>query len=107
MNAFNKCGERYERGFVHDEDMKFKATARRDRLLGLWATEKLGLSGPRAQDYARSLVQISLERQGDEEIFSKLRKDFDDKAVTLSDHRVRRTMDELLQTALEQVRNGS
>lgn len=107
VNTFNKCAEGYERGFVHDEDVKFKATARRDRLLGLWAAEKLGLSGPRAEDYAHSLAQIRLGRQGDEEIFSKIREDFDDKAVTLSDHRVRRTMDELLQTALEQVRNGN
>ena len=50
VNTFNKCAEGYERGFVHDEDVKFKATARRDRLLGLWAAEKLGLSGPRAED---------------------------------------------------------
>ncbi len=105
MSTFDKREEGFERRFVHDEELRFKATARRNKLLGLWAAGKLGLAGTEAEDYAKSVVRADFEEPGDEDVFRKIRKDFDEKGVDQSDHQIRRTMDELMQTAVEQVRS--
>ncbi len=103
MSSFDKRKDGFESKFAHDEELRFKATARRNKLLGLWAAEKLGLSGDAAEDYAKSVVKADFEEPGDEDVFRKVRKDFDDKGVDQSDHQIRRTMDELMQTAVQQV----
>ena len=61
MTTFDKREEGFEKQFAHDEELKFKATARRNKLLGLWAAEKLGLSGAEAEDYAKSVVMADFE----------------------------------------------
>ena len=71
MTMFEKREKGFEWGFVHDEDLKFKATARRDKLLGLWAAEKLGLSGAEADAYANELVVADLEEAGDDDVLRK------------------------------------
>ncbi|MCB1479330.1 MAG: DUF1476 domain-containing protein, partial [Rhodobiaceae bacterium] len=81
----------------------FKAMARRNRLLGEWAAEKLGLSGDEAAAYAKTVVMADFEEPGDEDVFRKVRADFDAKNVDQSDHQIRRTMDELLAVAVEQI----
>jgi hypothetical protein len=101
---FEKREKGFEWGFAHDEDLKFKATARRDKLLGLWAAEKLGLSGAEADAYANELVVADLEEAGDDDVLRKIRKDFAAKGVVQSDHQIRRTMDELLEMAIRLVR---
>lgn len=105
MGTFDKRQEGFERRFVHDEETRFKATARRNKLLGLWAAGKLGLSGTEAEDYAKTVVRADFEEPGEEDVFRKIRKDFDDKGVDQSDHQIRRTMEELMATAVEQVSN--
>jgi hypothetical protein len=104
MTMFEKREKGFEWGFAHDEDLKFKATARRDKLLGLWAAEKLGLSGAEADAYANELVVADLEEAGDDDVLRKIRKDFAAKGVVQSDHQIRRTMDELLEMAIRLVR---
>jgi hypothetical protein len=104
MTTFDKREEGFEKQFVHDQELKFKATARRNKLLGLWAAEKLGLKGAEAEAYARAIVLSDIEQTGDGDLFSKLRIDFDSKGVALSDHQIRRTMDELLAQAVAQVK---
>ncbi|WP_295809915.1 DUF1476 domain-containing protein [uncultured Nitratireductor sp.] len=96
----------FENKFVHDETQKFKAMARRNRMLGHWAAEKLGKTGDEADAYAREVMNSDFEEAGDEDVFRKVRKDFDAAGVAQSDHQIRRTMDELLATALEQIKNG-
>ncbi len=96
----------FESKFAHDEEMLFKANARRNKLLGLWAAEKLGLSGAEADAYAKSMVVADFEEAGDEDLFRKVRNDFDAKKVEQSDHQIRRHMDELLAVALEQIKAG-
>ncbi|WP_367714914.1 DUF1476 domain-containing protein [Nitratireductor sp. GISD-1A_MAKvit] len=96
----------FENKFVHDETQKFKAMARRNRMLGEWAAEKLGKSGEEAEAYAREVMNADFEEAGDDDVFRKVRKDFDAAGVELSDHQIRRTMDELLATALEQIKDG-
>jgi len=106
MTTFDQRQEGFEKKFAHDEELRFKATARRNKLLGLWAAEKLGLSGTAADDYAKTVVKADFEEAGDEDVFRKIRADFDAKKVEQSDHQIRRTMDELLATAVEQVQAG-
>ena len=103
MSCFDKREEGFERKFAHDAELKFKAEARRNKLLGLWAAEHLGLSGAEAEDYAKTVVKADLEEPGNEDVFRKIRDDFDAKRIDQSDHQIRRTMDELLATAVEQI----
>ncbi|HEY6256660.1 MAG TPA: DUF1476 domain-containing protein [Xanthobacteraceae bacterium] len=104
MTNFDKREEGFEKQFAHDEELKFKATARRNKLLGLWAAEKLALTGAEAEAYAKAIVTADLESTGGHDVFGKLRKDFDDKGVSLSDHQIRRTMDELMARAISEIK---
>jgi hypothetical protein len=106
MNTMKDREEGFERKFVFDEELKFKAVARRNKMLGLWAAEKLGKSGADAEAYAREVVVADIEEAGDHDVFRKVRKDFDAAGVDQSDHQIRRTMDELLAAAIEQIKNS-
>src|SRR5688572_621623 len=90
MTTFEERQKGFERKFAHDEELKFKATARRNRLLGLWAAEQMGLGGDDAKDYARQVVKADLAEPGEEDVFRKIRADFDAKGVGQSDHQIRR-----------------
>ena len=103
MTTFDKREEGFEKKFAHDEELKFKATARRNRMAGLWAAEKLGLTGPEADAYAREVVLAGLEGNG---VVAKLRKDFDAKGVAQSDHQIHRHMDTLLAQAVAQLKTS-
>jgi hypothetical protein len=104
MSTFDKREEGFEKKFAHDEELKFKAMARRNKMLGLWAAEKLGLAGAEAEAYAKEVVAADLEQSAADGAFNKLRKDFDAKGVAQSDHQIRRTMDELMAKAVEQIK---
>jgi hypothetical protein len=104
MTTFDKREEGFEKQFVHDEELKFKASARRNRLLGLWAAEKLGLSGVQAEAYAKEVVMADFEEPGDHDVFRKIRSDFAAKGIAQSDHQIRRTMDELMAKAVADVK---
>ena len=106
MTTFDKREDAFEKQFAHDEELKFKATARRNKMLGLWAAEKLGLSGPEADSYALSVVMTELEQTGDRDVSHKIRKDFDAKGVAQSDHQIARTMDELMAKAIADIKAG-
>ncbi|HWP26147.1 MAG TPA: DUF1476 domain-containing protein [Xanthobacteraceae bacterium] len=106
MTTFDKREEGFEKKFAHDEELKFKATARRNKLLGLWAAEKLGLTGPAAEAYAKEVVAADFEEPGDDDVFRKIRNDFNAKGVTQSDHQIRRTMEQLMEQAIEQIKAG-
>lgn len=107
MSSFDKRQEGFEKKFAHDEELRFKATARRNKLLGLWAAEKLGKSGDEAEAYAKSVVVADFEEAGDDDVFRKIRKDFDAAGVQQSDHQIRRTMEELFATAVDQIKAGA
>jgi hypothetical protein len=106
MTTFDKREEGFEKQFAHDEELKFKATSRRNKLLGLWAAQKLGHSGPEADAYAKDVVMADFEEAGEDDVFRKLRKDFDAKGVTMSDQEIRRAMIDLMGTAIEQIKAG-
>ncbi|MGE3627100.1 MAG: DUF1476 domain-containing protein [Hyphomicrobiales bacterium] len=103
MTSFDDRKNAYESKFAHDEELKFKATARRNKLLGRWAAEKMGLTGEAAETYAKDVVLSDLQEPGDEDVFRKVRKDFDEKGVDQSDHQIRRTMEELMGEAVAQI----
>jgi hypothetical protein len=103
MPTFEEREKGFERKFAHDEELKFKATARRNKLLGLWAAEKMGLSGDAAQAYAREVIKADLLEPGDEDVFRKLRSDFDARGVEQSDHQIRRMMADLMDQAMVQI----
>ena len=104
MTAFEDREDTFEKKFALDEELLFKATARRNKLLGLWAAEKLGLYGADAEAYAKALVVADVAKDGDAEVFSRIRSDFDAKSVRQSDHQIQRTMDEMMIKAVEQIR---
>ena len=107
MTTFDKREEGFEKKFAHDEELRFKAMARRNKLLGLWAAEKLGLAGAEAQAYAKEVVISDFEAPGDEDVLAKVRKDFDAKGVKdVSDQELRSTMDSLLKTAVDELQAG-
>jgi hypothetical protein len=95
--------EGFERKFAHDEDMRFRAMARRNKLLGLWAAEQLGKTGADGEDYARTVVAADFQEAGDEDVFRKVRADFDAANVAQTDAQIRQKMVELLGTAVDQL----
>jgi hypothetical protein len=104
--TFDKREEGFEKQFAHDEELRFKATARRNKLLGLWIAEKLGMSGADADAYAKSVVMADFEEAGDDDVFRKVRKDLDDKKVSVSDQDIKKTMIDLMAQAIEQIKAG-
>jgi hypothetical protein len=94
----------FEARYAHDQELRFRIEARRNRLLGLWAAEKLGKSGEDATLYAKEVVASDFEKAGEEDVFEKVRRDFDAAGISQSDHQIRRTMAELLVEAEKQVR---
>jgi hypothetical protein len=75
-------------------------------MLGLWAAQKLGLSGAEADEYAKAIVLADFEEPGDDDVFRRIRKDFDAKGITDSDHQIRRTMSELMAKAVLEIKAG-
>jgi hypothetical protein len=105
MSGLDDREKGYENKFAHDQEIEFKANARRNKLLGLWAAEQMGLDGEAAAEYAKAVVVADFEEAGDDDVFRKVRKDFDAKGVEISDHLLRKQMDELLATARQQIQS--
>ena len=106
MTTFDDRKDSFERKFAHDEELRFKATARRNKLLGLWAAEKLGKSGADADAYAKSVVVADFEEAGDEDVVRKVKNDFVLANVNASDSEIRTVMTELLIKAAEDIQAG-
>ncbi len=103
MTTFEERQKGFERKFALDEELKFKATARRNRLLGLWVAGEMGITGDAAQAYAREVVKADLAEPGEEDVFRKIRADFDAKGVNQSDHQIRRMMADMMGQAIAQI----
>ncbi len=103
MTSFSDREKSFEKKFAMDEELKFRSEARRNKMLGQWAAEKLGLSGAAVDDYVKAVRKADLLEKGDEDVYRKIRKDLDDKGVRVSDAELRKAMAEFLHTALEQI----
>ena len=105
MSGLDDRENAFENKYAHDQEMEFKANARRNKLLGLWAAGELGLDGDAADEYAKTVVVADFEEAGDDDVFRKVRADFDKKGVELSDHLLRKQMDDLLIEARNQIQS--
>jgi hypothetical protein len=103
MTTFNDRENAFENLYAHDAEMQFKAEARRNKLLGLWAAELMGITGDAAAAYAKSVVIEDLKEVGDDDVFRKLAADLAAKGVAVPDAELRRRMRELLTEAKAQI----
>ncbi|HEY0220513.1 MAG TPA: DUF1476 domain-containing protein [Afipia sp.] len=105
MTSFDKREEGFEKKFALDEEQKFKAEARRNKLLGLWAAEKLGKNGDDAAAYAKEVVASDFEEAGDADVLRKVVADLSGKGI--DEQQIRVKMDELMATAILQIKAGT
>lgn len=104
MSSFDDRKDSFEKKFAHDEALRFKAEARRNKLLGRWAAGLMGLEGAKAEDYAKSVIKADFEEAGDDDVFRKIKNDLAAAGVDQSDHQIRRHMDEFLAEAIKQIK---
>ena len=107
MTTFDKREDGFEKKFAHDEELKFKAAARRNKLLGQWAAEKLGLTGAEVDAYAKEVIAADFEEAGDGDVVRKVMGDLGAKGVALTEQQLRTKMDELMALAITQVKAGT
>jgi len=107
MTTFDKRKDGFESKFARDEELRFKATSRRNKLLGMWAAEKLGRSGDEADAYVREVIRSDMQEAGDDDVLRKVKGDLDAAGLKHSDADIRRTMDELMSQAVAQIESGS
>ena len=103
MSTFDSREKGFENKFAHDEELRFKATARRNKLLGGWAAEKMGITGDAAVAYAKEVVAADFEEVGDDDVVRKVVADFKAKNVDQSEQQIRAAMDQLMATAIAQI----
>ncbi len=103
MSGFDQRKKDAETKFKHDQELQFKATSRRNKLLGLWAAELMGLSGQAANDYAMSVVRADFEEAGDDDVVRMLLADLGRKGANVDEHKLRKRMAELMDEAMRQI----
>ena len=106
MSEFEDRERAEEKKFGLDQEMEFRAQARRAKLTGLWAAGLMGMTGDPADAYAKSVILADLEEAGIEDLFRKIKGDLVAKNVAPSDHLIRVKMDEMLEVARKQIRDG-
>jgi hypothetical protein len=105
MTTFDKREEGFEKKFAHDEELRFKATARRNKLLGLWAADRLGKSGADAEAYAKTVVMADFQEAGDDDVLRKVQADLEAGGAG-GQTELRRVMDDLMERAINEVKTG-
>jgi hypothetical protein len=103
MTDMNDREKAFENKFAHDAELQFKIGARRNKLLGLWAAKLLGLTPEEADAYAKSVIQADFEESGEEDVFRKVHGDLSAKGVDVTDHVVRRAMEDTMAEARKQI----
>ena len=102
MTTFNEREKAFEKKYEHDQDLKFKVNARKNKLLGLWAAGLIGKSGADAEAYAKEVVMADLEKPGDSDVIEKLVKDLAAAGKPMEDHTIRKQAERLAAEAKEQ-----
>jgi hypothetical protein len=103
MTTFKEREKGFEKKFARDQELKFKAEARRNKMLAEWAAGKLGITGPAVEDYVKAVRKADLAEKGDEDVFRKIRQDFDDNGVKIADSEIRNVMVDFLAEAVSQL----
>lgn len=105
MTTFDDREKGYESKYKHDKELEFRAHARRNKLLGLWAAERMGLAGEAADAYAMEVIEADFDEPGDEDVLKKVLDDLEKKGIDIDRRRLRKKMDELLPEAMAQVKS--
>jgi hypothetical protein len=103
MTTFDERESAYENKFKLDKELQFKASGRRNRLLGQWAAGLLGIPAAEAEAYAKTVIRADFEKPGDDDVLAKIMADFKAKGIEMSEHRLRKQMDDLMHTARQQI----
>jgi hypothetical protein len=103
MTTFDDREKSYEKKFALDEELKFRSEQRRNKLIGEWAASKLGIAGDAVQEYVKSVRKADLAAKGDDDVFQKLRKDFNDKGVAVTDAELRKALSDFLGKAVADI----
>ena len=106
MSSFDEREKGFEAKYKHDQETRFKVTARRNKLLGLWAAEQLGLSSAEAEAYAKTIVAADFEKPGDDDVLRKVMADLSAKGVQVTEHALRKRLADLAQIAREQIKQA-
>jgi hypothetical protein len=106
MSLFNDREDAFEKQFAHDQELRFKATARRNKLMGLWVAERLGKTGPEAEAYAKTVVAADFEEPGDGDVIRKVRQDLEGAGKTVDETELNSKMQQLLTQAVEDIKAG-
>jgi len=106
MSTFQERQDLFEKKFARDEELRFKAMARRNKLLGLWAAQKLGQSGADAEAYAKSVVMADFEEAGDDDVLRKVKADLEANGASQQETELRRVMTDLMERAIGEVNAG-
>ena len=103
MTTFDEREKAFEKKFEHDQDLQFKATSRKNKMLGLWAANLMGKSGADAEAYAKEIVLANFEKPGENDVLHKLMKDLAAAGKPTDDHTIRRQAERLMVVAKEQM----
>jgi hypothetical protein len=104
VSTFDDREKGFESKFAHEQELEFRAMARRNRLAGLWAAELMGLEGEHREDYARAIIRSDFEHPGDEDVIRKLVQDLSAAKVNITETEVRSKMEEFLAQAREHLK---
>jgi hypothetical protein len=107
MATFDEREKGFEQKYKHDQELQFKVNARRNKLLGLWAAEQMGITGSAAEAYAKEVVQADFETAGDSDVIAKVLKDLGAKGRSMTEAQLRKQFDQLLAIAKEQIMKQS
>ena len=97
MEKFDERKKTFEKKFAHDEELKFKVAAKRNKYLGQWASQKLGYDPEKEKEYIQSVIKADFQEAGDEDVFRKIKTDLKNQSV--SDEDIRKKMDEFSEKA--------
>jgi hypothetical protein len=103
MTTFDEREKAFERKFAHDQDLRFKAESRRNKLLAEWAGSKLGITGAELEEYIKAVRKADLAEKGDDDVLRKVKQDFADKGVAVEDAEIRDKLREFLSKAVADI----
>jgi|SRR5208282_5269579 len=106
MTTFDERENAYEAKFARDEELRFKAKARRDKVLGAWVAAEIGLSGAAAEDYAKEVLRSDFQHPGDAELIAKVLGDFNAKGIPMEERALRKKLIELMAHAVAEIESG-
>ena len=107
MTTFDERQKGFEKKFAMDQDLKFRAESRRNKMVAEWAGAKLGITGAALDDYIKAVRKSDLEEKGDDDVFRKIRGDLDAKSIAVTDNEIREAMFKFLETAVAQIQGES